>query len=166
MPDAVRSNFSGPAVVGALQGICLGGPSGPRNSSLGRHLQSGVRRSDTEGTPSAPSLVIGQPGFWRFRWSVTSGLHTISISVKQPSNATPYPTMTIKANPDIGVAADVVGTSPGGAGWVTIGPINVTPTSAGVLWVELANNDTGTFDPTNGSFLPSAPCYWDNLSSA
>lgn len=163
MPDAVKGNYGGPGVVGALKAICIGGPTGPTGSTLGWHLRSGVQQSNTEGTPATPSLLIGQPGQWRFRWAVKSGSQTISISVKQPSAVTPYPTMTVKANPAIGVNVDVVGTSAGGAGWLTIGPLTVTATGIGVVWVELSNNDTGTYDPTNGNIFPSAPCYWDNL---
>jgi hypothetical protein len=86
--------------------------------------------------------------------------------VKQPANVTPYPTMVVKANSTIGVAADVSGASPGGAGWVTIGPLTVNPSSDGPVWVEIRNN-CQKYDPTgsvnSSNILPWMPCYFDHL---
>jgi hypothetical protein len=66
---------------------------------------------------------------------------------KQVSNiAGKRPWMVIKANPGIGVATDIVGIAPAGTGWVKMGPLAVTATHAGVLYVELWNKDTDTFN--------------------
>lgn len=89
----------------------------------------------------------------------------MSIMVKQVENLTPYPTLTAKANPSIGVASDVVGTAPAGAGWKKIGPITVVATGPGVVWVELRNNLRAAYNPANGNVLPWAPCFFDLLST-
>jgi hypothetical protein len=111
-------------------------------------------KDTSEGNPQ-PSLRMDAVGFWRFRWSVTSGARTIQIDCKQVLNGAPYPTLVVKANASIGVNADVVGTAGTGAGWKTIGPITANPTSAGALWVELRNN----MDAQSGM----GKCYFDNL---
>lgn len=112
-------------------------------------------RDNTEGDPSQPSLRMDARGVWRFRWVVESGARTASINVKQAANASPRPTLVIKANPSIGVNSDVTGTAGSGTGWVTIGPVNAAPTSDGVLWVELRNNYDAQYQ--------GAPCYWDHV---
>lgn len=118
-------------------------------------LTVGVRREDVEGNPAPPCLAIDIPGHHRFRWGVLAGTRTISIDTKQVSNVTgKRPRIIVKANPEIGVNADVVGDAGAGTGWTTIGPLTVTPTSDGVLWVELWNMDTQTFE---------SPAYFDHL---
>lgn len=109
----------------------------------------------TSGNP-APSLRVQAPGKWRFRWAVKSGSRSIMIDVKQVSNTTPRPSVIVKANTAIGVNSDVTGTAGAGTGWVTIGPIAVTPSSDGALWVELWNNNP-VLDYTNSD------TYWDNV---
>ena len=81
---------------------------------------------------------------------------TLKMDMKQVSNvAAPYrPSFIVKANPSIGVNADVTGTAGSGTGWVTVGPVTVTPSSDGVLTVELWNNDIGTFN---------SPAYFDQM---
>jgi hypothetical protein len=113
----------------------------------GTDFRYGTQRSDTEGSPETPSLEITEPNFFRFRWGVRAGLQTISVRAKQVSNVTgKRPQLRIKADPRIGVNADITGDAGAGAGWVTIGPVNVTPSAEGVLWVELWNMDTDTFN--------------------
>ena len=165
MSTAVNGNLSGPAlvvlairdrqgeqaVVGGLQGISLGGVSDYLGNSFTRHLQTGVREETVDGDPATPCLALDYPGFWRFRWGVTTalGTRTITIFAKQVSNVTGFrPSMVVKANPSIGVNSDVTGTAGAGTGWTTIGPLTVTPSGNGVLWVELHNNDTSTFQST------------------
>lgn len=163
MADAVsgRVMAANPAAhgVGAFH---LFGATGPDNSSLGWGFQVGVQKSTTEGNPAVPSLVLAEPGRWRFKWGVTAGTHTAAIYCKQVENVSPYPSMVIRANTAIGVNADVVGTSPGGAGWVTIGPITVIPSSDGVLVVEL-RNDLQTLNPARTGLSPWSPCYFDHI---
>lgn len=164
MADTVGGHFFGPGAVG-VNGICLFAPTGPDHSSFGWHMQFGVQKSIAEGTPSQPSLWLPQPGAWRFRWQITSGNQTISVYCKQIENVAPYPSMVVKANPSIGVNSDVTGTSTGSTGWIKIGPITVTATNSGIVWVELRNNLRSNYDPENGNILPWAPCYFDNLGS-
>lgn len=117
--------------------------------------RTGIRRENTEGNPTPPCLAIDQPNVRRFRWGVLAGTRTISIDTKQVSNVTgKRPRIIVKANPEIGVNADVVGDAGAGTGWTTVGPLTVTPTSDGVLWVELWNMDTDTFQSS---------AYFDHL---
>ena len=115
-------------------------------------------RDNTEGNPAQPSLRMDSRGVFRMRWKVLPGTRTITVSVKQAVNLSPRPTIVVRANPDIGVNSDVTETAPGGASWVTIGPATVTPSSAGVLAVELRANYDGQYQ--------QAPCYWDNPQTA
>lgn len=140
----------------SLLSLSLGGYNTSTGDGRGlpRQLAIGISRSDTEGYPTPPSLCLSRPGMWRFRWAVIAGGRSITVKVKQAVNAAPYPTMVIKANAACGVLSDVVGTSPGGAGWVSIGPIVATATVDGVLWVEFWNNYNRT------SF---APAYFDQI---
>ena len=152
-----KTKIAGPASMGWLKGIMLGPGDMSGNSPFGRGLAVGVVRSDSEGNPSTPSLAVPPGGFWRFKWGVLAGSQTISVDVKQASNTSPYPTVVVKANPAIGVSIDHTGTSTGGTGWVTIGPVTVSATSPGVLWVELHNNSTA---------YPAELAYFDNISSS
>ena len=153
-----------PRCIG-LQGINLGGgPSWDGESSFGRVLQVGAQESLSVGYLAAPSLQLNQPGFWRFRWTVASGARTVTVFVMQAANIAPYPSLTVKANSSIGVNSDVSATSPGGTGWVQIGPVTVSPTSEGVLWVQLWNNLNlpniiGAPNATIGS-----PCYFGQIT--
>ena len=148
-----------------LAGVNLGGaPSWDGESSFGRVLQVGAQESLTIGYLSAPSLQLNAPGFWRLRWTVTAGTHTVSVYVMQSANVTPYPSIIVKKNPAIGVNSDVTGTSPGGAGWVQIGPVTISPTSEGVVWVQLWNNlNLPTIIGIPGGAVGS-PCYFGQIT--
>ena len=113
-------------------------------------------RDTTEGDPSQPSLRMDSAGMWRFRWTVLSGARTITIGVKQAANASPRPTLVVKANPNIGVNADVTETAGAAAGWIAIGPAAINPTSDGAVEVQLWNNLDRQFG--------TAPCYFDTES--
>lgn len=155
-PAGIRSFIGKQWIVGALQGITLGGPTSMiQDNGFMRHMQTGVREELVDGYPSPPCLALDYPGFWRFRWQVVVGTQTISVYAKQVSNvAGKRPSMVVKANAALGVVADVSGSAGSSAGWVKIGPLSVTATTAGVLWVELHNNDTDTF---------YSPAFFDNL---
>jgi hypothetical protein len=105
-------------------------------------------RNNIEGNPAQPSIQLTTRGKWRIRWIVEAGARTISVNVKQVINEAPRPIMTVKANPSIGVNADVVGTAPSGSGWVTIGPVNVNPSAKGALHVEFEARHPGQTVPT------------------
>jgi hypothetical protein len=121
----------------------------------GAILMSNSRRNDTEGFPIGPSLDISSHTCYRFRWAMDSGARTISCYVKHPSDGTPRPTLVVKANPAIGINADVTGTASSSTGWVQIGPITVNPTSDGATWVELWNNRDAQVDH----------CYFDTIQT-
>ncbi len=155
--SAVRGNLSGRAVtvgvrhsrmgesstIGALEGIYLGGMSSINGDSTTRHLQVGITQSYADGFPSAPCLSLQVPGFWRFRWSVKSGQRSVYVWAQNNSTGSAYrPSMVVKANPVVGLNADLSASAPNGVGWTQIGPITFTPTGAGVVWVELHNNQT------------------------
>lgn len=113
-----------------------------------------ITKDTTEGNPGQPSLKIDRAQIWEFFWPVASGARGFSVSVKQAANLSPRPRVTVKANADCGVAADATASAASGAGWVTIGPIAVNPTSDGVLIVQLENRVEGIY----------TPCFWDNIS--
>jgi hypothetical protein len=118
------------------------------------YYQVGVRKETTEGNPLTPCLAIDQPGRWRFRWAFEAGTRAMTIMTKQVSNVTgKRPRVIVKANPQFGLNADVVADAGSGAGWVTIGPLIITPASDGATWVELWNMDTDTF---------KSPAYFDH----
>jgi hypothetical protein len=148
LPASTKKSGATVGSVGVLRGITLGGPSTwTGEGSFGRHLQVGVQRNDADGSPNVPCIQITYPGFWRFRWSVATGTRNISLQVKQARNLAPYPTFIVKKNSAVGLGSDAVATSPGGAGWVTIGPLTLTFTATGVVWVELWNNIEHTNSP-------------------
>lgn len=152
---ANRLRWSEIGMASYVQGISIGGVfSQNSDGTFGRNIQLGVIRNNTEGSPNAPSLELHQAGFWRFRWAVTTGTRTIQINVKQPANLVPYPSLIIKQNPDIGINADVTGSSPGGTGWAVIGPVSITPNATGIVWVELWNNCYGS---------SVGPAYFDHI---
>src|SRR6267378_7706794 len=105
----------------------------------GEHLTVGAEDL-VVGNVAPPSIRIDNWGYWRFRWSVASGTRTISIYAKQAINMSPRPTLVERANPAIGVNADVTGTAGSSTGFIQIGPVTISPSSAGAVWVELWNN--------------------------
>lgn len=115
----------------------------------------GMGYEGAEGNPAIPSLKMSVGGRYRFRWKVNAGIRTIRVNVKQATNQNPRPMLTVFANKDIGVMEDFSLFAPEGADWVIIGPLGVSPTSNGVLWVELRADYRGD--------LFGAPCYWDHL---
>lgn len=130
-------------------------------SSLPRRIKCGDEsyiynsgRDNTEGDPSPPSLKVGYQGTWKFRWKINPGERTIQINVKQTINQNPRPSLVIKSNSNVGIVTDVMGVAEASADWVTIGPVEITPTLSGSVWVELKNNYTGS-----GEY----PCYWDHI---
>lgn len=137
--------------VGDLMGSVDGGVT------TGRYFQTGVTQSLSEGNSSAPSLCIYYPGKWRFKWEVKRGVRKISVKAKQTSNIADYrPSLVVRSNPSIGILNDVSASAASSTDWVTIGPVTVTPTVSGVVWVELHNNDTQTF---------ISPAYFDTIVS-
>lgn len=146
LPGMGRNRVATEAVIGYLQGICLGCPSSIHgDDSFGRHLQVGVVKNTTDGSPAQPSLQLSIPGFWRFKWVVKAGARTITINTKQAANLTPYPSMIVRASPGV-LATDQTASSAGGTGWTTIGPISFTALADGVVWVELWNNCVQKYD--------------------
>lgn len=138
----------GIAVAGAAKGIEISGAGTWRTGGgYSRSMQIGAIRNNVEGNPSSPCLELTSNGFWSFRWVVPAGTREIWIDTKQASNNTARPSMIVKANAAIGVAADVTGTAAAGTGWVTIGPVTITPSSPGVIYVEFWNNTIHTDDP-------------------
>jgi len=91
---------------------------------------------------------------FRFRWTVKAGARTISVDVKQPLNQSPRPKLTIAANPALGINADVSASAPDGTDWVTIGPVSISPTADGAVWVYLSNELVGV----------CSPCWFDKIA--
>lgn len=120
--------------------------------------QFGITKDTSEGSPSQPSMKAILPHRRRFLWPVASGTRTISVDVKfSVDNGTGFrPMLVIKANAEVGIAADVVTEAAAGAGsYKTIGPVTVNPNAQGTLEVELR------FDPVLGS---TSIIHWDNVA--
>jgi hypothetical protein len=157
------------ALVQARSGDALGtlGPTIRRiapysNPVFPRVLQLGDRsyylggRENVEGD-SPPCLRLNTRGMFRFRWFVFGGgARSIQVYAKQPANSSPRPSITVKANRDIGVNADVTAVAGAGTGFVQVGPVTINPASDGVVWVELRANLDGMY----------VPCYFDNVVTA
>jgi hypothetical protein len=97
----------------------------------------------------APSLKLSL-GRYQFRIAVKSGARTVKVDVRQPDAAAARPVLRVKANPDIGLAADVSATASAATDWQTV-TLNFTATADGGVRVELENPD------------PGKPCWFDNL---
>lgn len=157
MADALRGGRLSRGQVGVLQGICLNGPSDWRGQGTDRHMQVGVSRNDVQGLGTDLTCIeLLYVGFWRFRWAVAAGTRTIRVYAKQVTNQSPRPSLKVKANPDIGVAADVEVTVGAGTGWLQTPVATITPTSNGVVYVELHNNLVSGIDK----------CYFDVLTTS
>jgi hypothetical protein len=131
--------------------ICIGG-------GISDRLWFGSKNT-TDGSASQPCLDFSDcNALFRFRWAVTTGTRTLSVKCANISGLTPYPTVTIRANKSIGVNSDVVGTAIAGTGWQTIGPLSVSPSSNGVLLVELYSGGI------NGSYVREV--RWDTVTDS
>jgi hypothetical protein len=102
----------------------------------------------TAGNP-APSFQ-NRGGAWSVRLAVKSGARTVKVDVRQPDVAAARPVLRVKANPDIGLAADMSATASAATDWQTV-TLNFTATADGGVRVELENPD------------PEKPCWFDNL---
>lgn len=145
--DGRRSNLFGRGQVGIVQGVWIGGPSSLAPGTLMKHMQFGVTREDVNGMPLVPSLKLLYVGSWRFRWTVAVGDRSISAWVLQSINLNPRPAIIVKANPAVGLAADITSPAGSSSGWVQIPAATFTATAAGVVWVELHNRLTQDIYP-------------------
>lgn len=161
----VFGKSSGSAVGSALQAsivpisVCVGDMIGSveGGTTTGKYYQTGITQSLSEGNTAAPSLCIHYPGKWRFKWEVKKGVRKISVKVKQSSNvAGKRPSLVVRQNASIGIPNNVSASAAVSSDWVTIGPVQITPTRSGVVWVELWNNDNETM---------WSPAYFDTIVS-
>ena len=120
-----------------------------------RHLQTSVTRSYVEGSPNTPCLQLSTVGMWRFQWVVKPGQRQVLVRTKQVKTygTGSAPTMTVKANQNIGLNVDLGATASISSDWTLIGPIVFTSTGTGATWVELRNN----------VLLDDAPAYFDHI---
>ncbi len=159
----VRDNDGEPRSLGFLQGLAFGAPTTiDGGGSFGRHMQVGVNRENSDGTPTAPALRLDYPGgMWRFRWVVKNGSRSISVSAKQNSTGSYRPSMIVRKNANIQIFNDISASAPNGNGWVNIGPITFTASGSDVVWVELHNNNHGVMNLEG--VLVSQPAYFDHI---
>lgn len=169
MADALNANLSGPAfIVGGdsglsidataigARGICIGGgvSSWEGTNTTERHYQIGAGYEGTEGSLSTPCLRLNYNGFWRWRWLVGAGSRSVTVYFKQVSNVAIRPSIILKANSAIGLAADVESFAASDIDW-TPATASFTSTGIGMVWVELHNNSLGH---------PPDPCFFDRIS--
>lgn len=155
---------------GNLRGIAYQGSMGSIDGGEApgdRHMQVGVLKNTTDGSPAEPCLQITYPGFWRFRWTVKGGkTKTISVKVKQNSTGSMYrPSIIVRANPLIGVNNDVSASAAEGTDWTTLGPISILPTTTGSVWVELHNNNLVYPSLPGQSTETSFPALFDHIQT-
>ena len=151
-------------VQGAIQGIAFNNPSSIDSSgTFGRHMQVGVNKQTSDGSPTSPCLQLDYPGnMWRFRWVVRPGSRQISVLAKQNSTGSSYrPSLVVKANSTLGINSDLSAAAPASGDWVKIGPISFTTTGSDVVWVELHNNNYAT--KNSNSEIMKNPAYFDHI---
>lgn len=120
-------------------------------------LSNKATQSLSVGNPYPPSLELHGKTFHRFRWALTSGDHTIRVNALQAysSSASDRPSIYITQNQAIGITSSIeVFADTGSAGWTTIGPVPLTSTTKGGVWVELRSNCT---------VYHNNPCYFDTI---
>lgn len=113
----------------------------------------GASRDDTVGSTAAPSLKMTRLGVFTFELFVKAGDRTVKAKVRQTMPASPQPQLRVRANPGLGIAADVVATAPAGTDWVTVGPAEFTASADGIVTVELWCLAPGT----------AVECWWDDV---
>lgn len=148
--DTIESN-------GLLGAKAFHGPSHINICRQDPHI-IGLVKNTTEGDPAQPSMELKYPSKRRFRWGVVgSSDNTITVNAKQVSNEAGYrPRLTVKANPDIGINADDYDDAGDTTGWDTLS-VTVTPSSSGVVWVELENRDVLNLDSS---------AYFDHITTS
>lgn len=125
-------------------------------SGLNSELYTRATQSFSVGNPP-PSLELHGKTLHRFKWALTSGLHTIQVDTLQfySSSADDRPSLCVMQNQDIGMTSSIeVFASPGVDGWTTIGPVPLTATYNGWTWVELRSNCV---------IFQNNPCYFDKI---
>lgn len=133
----------------------FGNPIYLRKIDLGGQTAIYLGGKETVEGNAQPCLRMDVMFSMPFRWIIQAGTRTVKVDVKQPINLAPRPRLRILANPAIGINADVDTDAASGAGWLTIGPVTINPSSDGVLKVLLMNLYDGP--------IGAGPCYWDNL---
>lgn len=105
----------------------------------GQVLRAGNGLSTAYGNP-APGYALGcgsQP--MGFRLPVSPGTRIVKVDFLQPGLTTvARPRMTVRANPEIGIPADVYVDGAAGSAWATVS-ITLSITKAGGIWVLLYN---------------------------
>jgi hypothetical protein len=114
-----------------FQGIHQGVPPSPP-----------MERDDSDGTPAPPCEKQIGPGIdRRILWPVDPGSppaeRTFSIYVRHPGIA-PYPRIIVKANPEVGLNADIIVTAAATTAWQEL-TASFTPRRKGVVevWREV-----------------------------
>lgn len=88
---------------------------------------------------TAPGLKVGCGVVLRFALPVSAGTRTLTVDAYQNTPSAARPFVRLKANPSIGIPADITSVAGANTGWIAIGAITLAPTFAGGVWVELWN---------------------------
>ena len=148
--------------LGLIQPFMVSSPYSPADV-----LYLGQNVDRTFGNPS-PSLQMRLGGRWGFWWSTLGGVaNTIQVDANYLGySAGYYPQIIVHRNSSLGLLTDttVMGTS--ASGWQTLGPATVTPTTSGLLYVELyAPNLANSIGPGLLCGAQQCICHWDNLNT-
>lgn len=121
--------------------------------------------SNAQGNPTPPSQQQGIVGYYTSYVIVQAGTWTVTIdalvldqdSDYEPTSLSvfaPFPRLTIKANPDVGLLADVVADGIQVAGWQTL-TATFTVTATGAVEVRREKRGIGMADSV----------FWDNFTA-
>lgn len=106
----------------------------------------------SQGNP-APSQRQGRPGVLKTLVLVAGpGARSIKADCKLQATDTPLPQLIVKANPEVGLMADVVVTAASSLAWQTL-TANFTATAAGVVQVWRSKRHLGEDNAV----------WWDNF---
>jgi len=106
--------------------------------ALGDYSVARLSKVEDDGAQNPPCLEM-RFGSWRVPCPVEAGARTISISVRH-NLLNPPPRLRVAANPDLGVAQDVIAEAQNRDDWHQI-QVTVTVSRRGVLEVYLENLD-------------------------
>ena len=118
------------------------------------HLDAG--RENVDGDPSAPCMRVIRGGTVRFRFPVSAGNRRLSVRARELSTQVARPELVIKANPEIGLNADMRASAPAGTDWVVVGPLEFAAVAVGGIVVELRSYGMAS----------EGDCRWDTFALA
>lgn len=113
----------------------MGEQRGPIYWKQGANARFRIAEADESPTTGSGWKWI-RSGTCRLRWSVTSGLNTLTLSIIQTSAAQPRATLRVLANASIGIQETSVSAGPATNTPQTLA-LEITPAAAGIVTLQL-----------------------------